>query len=446
MAAAAVAQALLSALAEDDHQSCRKEWLEELKDAVYDAENLLDEINTESLRSKVEKDSQNVANKVRSFFSSSFLEDDKEKLMKMLLCDEDPKGNDIGVITIWGMGGLGKTTLAQLLYNDEKWKKGKQNHRDNSSEQYPELGAIGKQIARKCGGLPIAAKTIGGLLRSKVDAKKWNKILNSNQWDIPHDDVLPALHLSYIYLPSHLKKCFAYCSIFPKDMLLDKKKLVLLWMAEGFVHQQSHREKTFEMEADDYFNELLHRSFFQQDGGDPKKFVMHDLINDLAKVVSGKSCLWELLSIKLFEDIFTPIYIRWEDDTLFIDQKDLSDTSIERLPDAVFTLYNLQTLLLSNLQRVGREFYCSNVESTSFQPFPSLEILEFREMLVWDEWISFDGEGDLPSNLPSLTKVSVSNCKRLEAKSTALHWIASIEELEIYKGKQGLLGALDDYS
>ncbi|XP_054818551.1 putative disease resistance RPP13-like protein 1 [Prosopis cineraria] len=49
-----------------------KEWLEELKDAVYDAEDLLDEINTESLRSKVEKDSQNVAKQVLSFFSSSF--------------------------------------------------------------------------------------------------------------------------------------------------------------------------------------------------------------------------------------------------------------------------------------------------------------------------------------------------------------------------------------
>ncbi|XP_054817630.1 putative disease resistance protein RGA3 [Prosopis cineraria] len=94
--------------------------------------------------------------------------------------------------------------------------------------RYPELGAIGKQIARKCGGLPIAVKTIGGLLRSKVDEKEWSKILNSNQWGIPNDDVMPALRLSYLYLPSHLKKCFAYCSVFPKDMLLDKKKLVLL--------------------------------------------------------------------------------------------------------------------------------------------------------------------------------------------------------------------------
>ncbi|KAI9086879.1 hypothetical protein K1719_031202 [Acacia pycnantha] len=121
---------------------------------------------------------------------------------------------------------------------------------------------------------------------------EWNKFLSNNQWDILKDDVLPALRLSYLYLPPHLKKCFAYCSIFPKDLLLEKKKFVLLWMAEGFVHQHSHGMKSLETKADDCINEFLSRSFIQKYEGDPRKFVMHDLINDLAKVVSGKSCLW----------------------------------------------------------------------------------------------------------------------------------------------------------
>ncbi|CAI9277573.1 unnamed protein product [Lactuca saligna] len=73
-----------------------------------------------------------------------------------------------------------------------------------------------------------------------------------------------------------VKKCFlmvlddlfAYCPLFPKDYKFDKEELVLLWMAEGFLQQQS-------------------RSFFLYASNDRLLFVMHDLINDLATSVAG---------------------------------------------------------------------------------------------------------------------------------------------------------------
>ncbi|CAL5382435.1 unnamed protein product [Camellia sinensis] len=155
----------------------------------------------------------------------------------------------------------------------------------------PKLGSIGKEIVEKCKGLPLAARTLGGLLRSKVRDEEWINVLRSKIWDLPHtkSDILPALRLSYHDLPSHLKQCFAYCSIIPNDYEFEEEELVFLWMAEGFIQQQ--RDKQMEDVGGEYFRELLSRSFFQPSRtGESSKFVMHDLINDLAQVVARETC------------------------------------------------------------------------------------------------------------------------------------------------------------
>ncbi|MED6149879.1 hypothetical protein PIB30_066885 [Stylosanthes scabra] len=563
-----------------------KQWLAKLKDVVLNTEDLLDEIGYDSLRCKVEAAThQDINNQVRDLISSPFNQfykeinskmemmlqrlkpfvaqkdilnlqsvsrrvshrtptsslvnesaivgrnDDKEKLVNMLLSDSDNGingGSNIGVIAILGMGGVGKTTLAQLLYNNEQvqehfglkawvcvsedfdalrvtktllksiakisedhdtenldflrvelkqrlrgkkflfvlddlwndkyndwdelmtpFSSGKngskviittRQHRvaevahtfpihrleplsdeecwclickhafgGEGSGRYPHLEVIGRKLARKCSGLPLAAKTLGGLLRSRVDAKEWSKVLNSNIWNLPNNDVLPALRLSYLYLSTHLKRCFAYCSIFPKGYQLDEKNLVLLWMAEGLVNSEADKE--MEEIGEDYFIELVQRSLIEP--STVGSFAMHDLVNDLARDVSGRSCFrfehgkipldvrhlsYELEvydSSEKFEDFyelkslrsFIPLSPVWLgkthlsrkvlDDLLpslkclrvlslarysnitnlptsignlvHLRYLDLSYTEIQRLPDSTCSLYNLQTLIL---------FYC----------------------------------------------------------------------------------------
>ncbi|KAL2461206.1 putative disease resistance RPP13-like protein 1 [Abeliophyllum distichum] len=164
------------------------------------------------------------------------------------------------------------------------------HHAKRSINADPDLREIGKGLVRKCKGLPLAAKALGGLLRSKGSKKEWEDVLKSKIWDLPEENnILNVLRLSYRHLPSHLKHLFAYCSIFPKDYEFEKNELVLLWMGEGFL-QLERGNKRMEELGFECFNELLSRSFFQRLSGTDSHFVMHDLINDLAQLVAGGTC------------------------------------------------------------------------------------------------------------------------------------------------------------
>ncbi|XP_039162445.1 putative disease resistance RPP13-like protein 1 [Eucalyptus grandis] len=154
------------------------------------------------------------------------------------------------------------------------------------------LEAIGKKLAEKCKGLPLAAKILGGLLRNKENLDEWEAILNNRIWDAmmeKNDEVLPALKLSYVHLPSYLKRCFAYCAIFPKDYEIERHELVLLWIAEGFLDGRKAKENILSL-GWNYFDELVSRSFLQQSSVNTSKFLMHDLLNDLAKSIAGGIC------------------------------------------------------------------------------------------------------------------------------------------------------------
>ena len=105
--------------------------------------------------------------------------------------------------------------------------------------EHRNLEKIGRSIVKQCGGLPLAAKALGGLLRSELREQEWERILDSKIWDLPSDkcEIIPALILSYNHLPSYLKRCFAYCAIFPQDYEFKKEELIPLWRAEGLIQQ-----------------------------------------------------------------------------------------------------------------------------------------------------------------------------------------------------------------
>ncbi|WRX22673.1 NB-ARC - like 10 [Theobroma cacao] len=180
------------------------------------------------------------------------------------------------------------------LSEDNSWLLFKQRaFQMKRKEEYTKLEGIGKQIVKKCGGVPLAVKALGSMLRLKHRESDWLSVKESEIWELGDDGstILPALRLSYDNLPSFLRQCFAYCSIFPKDSEMDKSNLIELWIANGFVHPRGQRE--LHEIGEEIFEELSWRSFFQDltehnDGTITCK--MHDLIHDLALSIMRFEC------------------------------------------------------------------------------------------------------------------------------------------------------------
>ncbi|KAJ4963533.1 hypothetical protein NE237_023472 [Protea cynaroides] len=155
----------------------------------------------------------------------------------------------------------------------------------NSWDVDGKLKMFGHKIVEKCKGLPLAVKTIAGLLRDRTEDGQWEAVLKDKIWDIEEgqSEILPSLMLSYHHLPPHLKRCFAYCALFPKDYIFDWIMLIRLWMAEGFVQPKG----TKQLEDIGFSQCLAIKSFSESsDISGSSKFVMHDLLHDLAEFVS----------------------------------------------------------------------------------------------------------------------------------------------------------------
>ncbi|XP_075662657.1 disease resistance protein RGA2-like [Castanea sativa] len=157
----------------------------------------------------------------------------------------------------------------------------------------PDLEAIGRDIAKKCRGVPLVAKVLGGTMSLKKVKSQWLTIQNSEVWSSLHDsnDMLPILKLSFDYLSSpSLKQYFAYCSIFPKDYVMDKEELIQYWMAEGFLQPSQGSDLVMEDIGIMYFDILVANSLLQDAKKDEYDNIvsctMHDLVHDLTLLIS----------------------------------------------------------------------------------------------------------------------------------------------------------------
>ncbi|KAL2534975.1 putative disease resistance RPP13-like protein 1 [Abeliophyllum distichum] len=140
-----------------------------------------------------------------------------------------------------------------------KWAFDEGDERENQN-----LVNIGRKIVKTCQGVPLAARTLGNLLYKNTEERDWLSVRDNGLRAIEQTDnhIMSALMPSFDEMPSYLKQCFAYCSLFEKDKIIDKWMLIYLWMAQGFIRPSEDNEELEDI-GESYINELVNRSFLE---------------------------------------------------------------------------------------------------------------------------------------------------------------------------------------
>ncbi|GMI79133.1 hypothetical protein like AT3G14470 [Hibiscus trionum] len=151
------------------------------------------------------------------------------------------------------------------------------------------LEDIGREIAKKCRGLPLAAKTLGSLLQNKQGREEWQNVLNSVIWKSGFgQEIFSPLLLSYYDLPSPIRQCLSYCAIFPNNYTISKYELIQRWMAQGYLNSNDNARR--ELKGEEYFEYLAARSFFQDFKKDAYEGIvsckMHDMVHEFVQFLT----------------------------------------------------------------------------------------------------------------------------------------------------------------
>ncbi|XP_037473916.1 putative disease resistance protein RGA3 [Triticum dicoccoides] len=150
-----------------------------------------------------------------------------------------------------------------------------------------EFEQVAREIAKKLHRSPIAAVTVAGRLGANPNISFWKNVAKLDMLNYTMD----ALWWSYKQLDPDIRRCFEFCSIFPRKFKLEKGQLVRLWTTQGFVKTSCATEEMEDV-AEGYIQELVSCSFLQEKGtgSGVDHFTIHDLLHDLLVKVAGNDC------------------------------------------------------------------------------------------------------------------------------------------------------------
>ncbi|KAJ8641229.1 hypothetical protein MRB53_017923 [Persea americana] len=153
-----------------------------------------------------------------------------------------------------------------------------------------DLERFGKEIVRRCEGLPLAITAVGGMMLGKGDSvHEWRRIsmhLKEEMTEYKKGElVMSSLELSYEELPAYLKPCFLCFAMYPEDYTVSVDEIVCRWIGEGFVSARNGRT-AIEI-GEECIAELINRCLLMGIEKDEfkRRFIfcrMHDMVRHMA--------------------------------------------------------------------------------------------------------------------------------------------------------------------
>ncbi|CAL4980140.1 unnamed protein product [Urochloa decumbens] len=186
------------------------------------------------------------------------------------------------------------------LNEEDAWSLLKKQLPLQPNQVVDHLKDVGMKIIKKCGGLPLAIKVMGGLLSTRSQGElEWQAVLNHHAWSVAGlpKELDNRLYLSYEDLSPQLKQCFLYCSLFPKGTNIRKRDVIPMWISEGFIqpqHGSSSRGDQLEDIANEYYRDLIMRNLIEpiEDSTMNGYYcTMHDVVRSFAEFMAREESL-----------------------------------------------------------------------------------------------------------------------------------------------------------
>ncbi|CAL4989023.1 unnamed protein product [Urochloa decumbens] len=319
---------------------------------------------------------------------------------------------------------------------------------------------VSDKILKRCGGVPLAIITMANLLVGKP-IEEWPEVYNSigfSHKDNHHfESTMRILSFSYYDLPSHLKTCLLYLSMFPDDSIISKDPLIWKWVAEGFVHKEKGIG-LFEL-GEGHFNELIHRSMiqaveFEEEEGIVQGCRVHDMVLDLIRSLSHEEKFLSILDGLDSEETLSQSSARrlaHQNRTLDHNPqaRNMGMGQLRSFVTCYCAINKMVPLSSFRVLRVLAIEHCEFMEGYQLEHLGNLHHLRYLGLIETNirvlpkeighlsflQTLLLNGTGIevLPSSLRMLTQLM---CIRADWKTRAPNWIGmitSLEELRIYR-------------